>query len=435
MRNEFEYWYPLDLRCSGKDLIGNHLIMCLYNHAAIWEDKRKMPRSMFCNGYMLLNDMPMSKKTGNFLTLIEACEKYSASGARMTVADAGDTLDDGNFRESVANSAIMKQFVFGKWIEEELAKINLEELDWNNYEETFDEYDKMFDNEMNRIIKITHQMYAEMKFKLALKFGFHDLQGVRDDYVIFKQNKLNPYLVLKFIEIQLLLVTPIIPHFCEHFYGSHFLPAIMKTKNHREYPELIINARWPKQEKEYDSTKGKILSFIKYCKHHFIVMYDKMSGHRKEQKMKQKKNTANKKKAQTTKDQEDSKEKPTESDAAMDVVEKKNFDNCIIFYANQYPEEQQTVIKILQQIGYDDDLNPKDNPVNILKEKFTDKKELGKIMKFATFMNDCVKETRSFDVLDLETSYNVKEIIEQHTDFIFGDLKLKNIDFKEKNEK
>lgn len=32
MRAEFEYWYPLDLRCSGKDLIKNHLTMALYNH-------------------------------------------------------------------------------------------------------------------------------------------------------------------------------------------------------------------------------------------------------------------------------------------------------------------------------------------------------------------------------------------------------------------
>lgn len=36
MKREFEFWYPLDLRVSGKDLIPNHLTMCLYNHAAIW---------------------------------------------------------------------------------------------------------------------------------------------------------------------------------------------------------------------------------------------------------------------------------------------------------------------------------------------------------------------------------------------------------------
>lgn len=32
MRRQFEYFYPLDLRCSGKDLIPNHLTFFLYNH-------------------------------------------------------------------------------------------------------------------------------------------------------------------------------------------------------------------------------------------------------------------------------------------------------------------------------------------------------------------------------------------------------------------
>jgi len=36
LRNEFEYWYPMDMRCSGRDLIRNHLTMSLYNHQAIW---------------------------------------------------------------------------------------------------------------------------------------------------------------------------------------------------------------------------------------------------------------------------------------------------------------------------------------------------------------------------------------------------------------
>jgi len=32
MRREFEYWYPMDMRVSGKDLIRNHLTMSLYHH-------------------------------------------------------------------------------------------------------------------------------------------------------------------------------------------------------------------------------------------------------------------------------------------------------------------------------------------------------------------------------------------------------------------
>jgi leucyl-tRNA synthetase len=38
LRQEFEYWYPVDLRVSGKDLVPNHLTYYLYNHIAIWPD-------------------------------------------------------------------------------------------------------------------------------------------------------------------------------------------------------------------------------------------------------------------------------------------------------------------------------------------------------------------------------------------------------------
>jgi len=39
LRYEFNFWYPMDMRVSAKDLIRNHLTMSLYNHAAIWPEK------------------------------------------------------------------------------------------------------------------------------------------------------------------------------------------------------------------------------------------------------------------------------------------------------------------------------------------------------------------------------------------------------------
>lgn len=52
MRREFEFWYPVDLRVSGKDLIQNHLTFFLYNHTAMWpKDETKWPRgecNVFC---------------------------------------------------------------------------------------------------------------------------------------------------------------------------------------------------------------------------------------------------------------------------------------------------------------------------------------------------------------------------------------------------
>lgn len=71
LRHEFKFWYPMDMRCSGKDLVRNHLTFSLYTHAAIWPEKKMecWTRSYFCNGYLNLNGEKMSKSTGNFLTL------------------------------------------------------------------------------------------------------------------------------------------------------------------------------------------------------------------------------------------------------------------------------------------------------------------------------------------------------------------------------
>lgn len=70
LRNEFRYWYPMDLRCSGKDLIKNHLTMTLFNHVAVWKDEPELwPRGFFCNGYINVNGTKMSKSAGNFYTI------------------------------------------------------------------------------------------------------------------------------------------------------------------------------------------------------------------------------------------------------------------------------------------------------------------------------------------------------------------------------
>ena len=90
MKREFNYWYPYDLRVSGKDLIKNHLMMSLYNHQAIWTDMTKMPHSYFCNGHIQLNNEKMSKSTGNFLTVDDAIQQFGADATRFACADAGD---------------------------------------------------------------------------------------------------------------------------------------------------------------------------------------------------------------------------------------------------------------------------------------------------------------------------------------------------------
>ncbi len=176
MRREFEYWYPLDLRSSGKDLIPNHLTFFLYNHIALFP-REYWPKSIRANGHLQLNGEKMSKSTGNFLTLDEAVKKYGADAARIALADAGDTIADSNFVEDVADSTILRLFTNKEWFEEivkDQDKLRTGEL--NSFQ------DALFDNEMNGLVLETRKHYEETSYKLALKAGFYDFLNARDTY-------------------------------------------------------------------------------------------------------------------------------------------------------------------------------------------------------------------------------------------------------------
>lgn len=98
MRREFEYWYPLDLRVSGKDLVQNHLTFFLYIHIAMWPQEY-WSQGIRPNGHILLNGDKISKSTGNFLTLSEAVDKFGADAIRIAISDAEDGVDNANFEK------------------------------------------------------------------------------------------------------------------------------------------------------------------------------------------------------------------------------------------------------------------------------------------------------------------------------------------------
>lgn len=107
---------------SGKDLIQNHLTFYIYNHCAIWPNEEdKWPKGVRANGHLMLNSAKMSKSEGNFLTLSESIDKFSADGMRLTLADAGDSVEDANFVESTADAAILRLFTFIEWVKEMVA--------------------------------------------------------------------------------------------------------------------------------------------------------------------------------------------------------------------------------------------------------------------------------------------------------------------------
>lgn len=232
MRREFEYWYPLDLRVSAKDLIPNHLTFFLYIHIAIFPPEH-WPKGVRANGHLLLNGEKMSKSTGNFMTLDEMVGKYGADASRIALADAGDGVADANFEEDVADNNVLRLFTLREWCEEQVKDVSkLRSGTKNSF------LDRLFDNEMNTIVAQCRQHYEDTNYKLALKSALYDFTGARDFYreaCIAAGIKMHRDLILRYIELQALLLTVITPHWSEYIW----LEVLQK-------PSTIQNELYPK---------------------------------------------------------------------------------------------------------------------------------------------------------------------------------------------
>ena len=95
LRSEFDYWYPLDSRHSGKDLIPNHLTFFIFNHAAIFP-REKWPRQIVANGWVLLKGEKMSKSKGNVRTLHGLIDTFSADAVRLALSVEAEVEADLN---------------------------------------------------------------------------------------------------------------------------------------------------------------------------------------------------------------------------------------------------------------------------------------------------------------------------------------------------
>ena len=121
--------------------------------------------------------------TGNFMTLIEAIDKFSADGMRLALADAGDGVEDANFIVNVAEAGILRLYTFIEWVKEMLSDSA------NLRNDSFGFHDNVFANEMNKLMKATDENYNKMLFREALRTGFFEMQQSRDKYRELTQNE------------------------------------------------------------------------------------------------------------------------------------------------------------------------------------------------------------------------------------------------------
>merc|ERR1719391_956034 len=379
MRAEFEYWYPCDIRVSGKDLVPNHLTYALYNHVAMWPDRpANWIQGIRANGHLLLNSEKMSKSTGNFLTLSDAIEKFSADGMRRALADAGASVEDANFQTSSADAGILRLYTFVEWVKDVLADKSLKTRQTMNF------HDNVFVNEMNLKLKQAHDAYDKLLFKEALKTGFFELQTARDKYrELCGDEGMCRELIMQYIDWQCMILSPICPHVCEHIWGLLGKPG------------SILNAPWPNpgevnltviQQSEY--LMESIRDFRLKLKSYLTPAKAKKGG-----------------------------------SAAPATIEPPT--HATVYVAKSYPAWQCTVLDTMREM-YQTGV-PDNKAISVAMGKKPElKKFMKRVMPFVAFMKDKVAAS-GLSVLDTSLPWDEMEVLTSNREYIVNTLQLEGL--------
>lgn len=203
-RDSFEYWYPVDSRHSGADLIRNHLTVFIFTHVALFE-KKFWPKQIATNGFVLMDGTKMSKSMGNILPLRKAISEFGADIIRFSVVAGAEISSDTDFNRSVAQGMKSKLEFISKLISESNSTIPISSR-----------MDDWILSRLNRKIEQVDSMYSTLSLRELSLTLFYDIISDLQWYV--KRNKRHN--LNQFFKKWVVLISPIMPHIAEEFYSS-----------------------------------------------------------------------------------------------------------------------------------------------------------------------------------------------------------------------
>ncbi|MEM2906701.1 MAG: leucine--tRNA ligase [Candidatus Odinarchaeota archaeon] len=228
VKKEFEYWYPVDLRNSAKELVYNHFTFFLFHHGAIFPRKH-WPRILGVNGMINIEGQKMSKSKGIFISINEAVDRFGADATRLELAYASEGLADADWRTSDViglRSRILSTFSMLRNIDGEL-------------DENYGQVDKWLESRINLAVKKVTEHYERMENRSAIQEGFFNLQN---DLKWYLRRRVKPSKMFrKAAEVMVKLVAPVLPHFSEELWSCWGKEGFISLAKWPEFDESKIN--------------------------------------------------------------------------------------------------------------------------------------------------------------------------------------------------
>jgi leucyl-tRNA synthetase len=240
IRNEFNYFYPVDSRHSGRDLVPNHLTFFIFNHVAIF-DKNKWPQQIVVNGSVLSEGKKMSKSLGNIVPLRAAIKEYGADTIRLAMLVSAEILQDADFSFDTVRGIRSK--LAGIFEMAEKCRYMLADASKQGHgnqqqqpKQTLMLEDRWLASRLQRTITETTASMDKLRIREAIYYTLYsldrDLQWYMKRATARKRENIAGML-LEFLNLQVRMLAPFAPFTAEE---------VWELLGNRQY---LIAERWP----------------------------------------------------------------------------------------------------------------------------------------------------------------------------------------------
>ena len=210
IRNEFLYFYPVDSRHSGRDLVPNHLTFFVLNHVALFPEEN-WPQEIVVNGSVLMAGKKMSKSMGNIIPLRDAVRKHGADPIRLTILISAELLQDADFNVEAINGIKNKL----ESMYENSTKTKAEEIP------ELEPEDKWILSMLQNLALNVSQSMDKIRFREALHHILYDFDSKLQWYLKRSKSKQRTNIsgiLHKILSSRVLMLSPFAPHIAEEIW-------------------------------------------------------------------------------------------------------------------------------------------------------------------------------------------------------------------------
>ena len=258
IKKEFQYFYPVDSRHSGRDLVPNHLTFFVLNHVAIFPENN-WPKEIVVNGSVLMNGSKMSKSMGNIIPLRKAIQDYGADPIRLAIIISAELLQDADFNmESVSGIQNKLESLY-----DESSRLKAEKV------ENLEAEDRWILSKTQSMISQVTSAIEKMRLREALHnilFAFESDLSWYMKRVKAKDRGNISGILHQINSTRVAMLSPFAPHIAEEMWEKLGHPGLASTSKWPEFSQEKIDSTAIQSEELLKSIIDDITNILKVTK-------------------------------------------------------------------------------------------------------------------------------------------------------------------------